>query len=64
MSWVIAVVISFIVLLAFRIKVSFPRSVFEIAIVAVLIALAGYSWQGSPEMMGNPVSPKMAAGQP
>ena len=56
MSWVIAVAISAFVLISFRLKASFPRTVFEIAVVAVLIALAGYSWQGSPDMPGNPVS--------
>lgn len=64
MSWGIAVAISLIVLMAFHFKASFPRSVFEIALVAVLAALAGYSWQGSPDMAGNPVSAKMVDGQP
>lgn len=56
MSWIIVIVISLIVLLAFRFKASFPRSVFEIAIVAVLVALAGYSWQGSPDLPEHPAS--------
>lgn len=29
----------------------------ELTGVAVLIALAGYGWQGSPDMPGNPISP-------
>lgn len=64
MSWVIAIAISLVLLMAFRFKASFPRSVFEIAIVAVLIALAGYSWQGSPDMAGKPAFAKMGDGQP
>jgi hypothetical protein len=56
MSWIIAAAISLIVLMAFRFKGSFPRSAFELALVAVLVALAGYSWQGRPDMPGNPAA--------
>jgi cytochrome c-type biogenesis protein CcmH len=33
------------------------RLALELAGAAILIALAGYGWQGSPDMAGNPVSP-------
>lgn len=31
-----------------------PRTVLELAVVASLIALAGYAWQGSPDLAGSP----------
>ncbi|MEQ1498844.1 MAG: hypothetical protein ABL914_09285 [Novosphingobium sp.] len=32
------------------------RAALELAGAAILIALAGYGWLGSPDMPGNPVS--------
>ena len=34
-----------------------PRAALEVAAAALLLALAGYAWQGNPGMPGNPVSP-------
>lgn len=33
------------------------RLALELAGAAILVALAGYGWQGSPDMAGNPVTP-------
>ena len=32
------------------------RQALEICAAALLIGIAGYAWQGSPDMEGNPVS--------
>jgi cytochrome c-type biogenesis protein CcmH len=32
------------------------RTAFELAIVAILVGLAGYAWQGSPSLAGSPVT--------
>ena len=32
-----------------------PRLALEIVGAVLLVALAGYAWQGSPDMPGNPV---------
>ena len=32
------------------------RQALEICAAALLIGIAGYAWQGSPELEGNPVS--------
>jgi uncharacterized membrane protein YfcA len=33
------------------------RLALELAGAAILVALAGYGWQGKPDMAGNPVTP-------
>ena len=39
-----------------------PRLALELAAVAILIALAGYSWQGTPDMPGRPVDHTVPVG--
>lgn len=56
MIWIIALVLGGSVLLALKASGQCPRGALEIGAVAVLIALAGYSWQGKPDMPGHPVS--------
>jgi len=55
MVWVIACLLGSAVMLLLRASGKCSRAALELAGVAVLIALAGYSWQGSPEMAGHPV---------
>ena len=33
-----------------------PRLALNVAAAALLLALAGYAWQGSPGMLGKPVT--------
>lgn len=55
-GWLIAFALAGLVLLALWRSRMVSRAGLEIALVAVLIAMAGYAWQGSPDMAGNPVS--------
>lgn len=36
------------------------RQALEICAAALLIGIAGYAWQGSPDMPGNPVAARTA----
>jgi cytochrome c-type biogenesis protein CcmH len=38
------------------------RTALEIAVVAILIGLAGYAWQGSPSLLGAPANQNSATG--
>lgn len=55
MGWAIVSMLSAVAILLLYASGRCPRAALEIGAVAVLIALAGYSWQGSPEMDGHPV---------
>lgn len=55
MIWIVAITMAGAVLLALKISGKCPRMALEIGAVAVLVALAGYSWQGRPDMPGNRV---------
>ncbi|MBI1403154.1 MAG: hypothetical protein GC147_08075 [Porphyrobacter sp.] len=60
-GWLIALVLAgatFVFLAAGRNR---TRDALEVVAAAVVLALAGYAWQGSPGMPGHPVSP--ATGQ-
>ena len=41
-----------------------PRPALEIIGAALLLAIAGYGWQGSPGMPGKPVSAPIRQNQP
>lgn len=62
MGWIVALVLSGGVLAGLHLSGRLARPAVEIAVVAMLIALAGYGWQGSPDMAGNPVSQVPEAG--
>ena len=55
-GWLIALALAGLVLILLWRSRLIPREGMEIALVALLIALAGYSWQGSPDLPGHPVS--------
>ena len=55
-GWLIAFALAGLVLLALWRSRRVSRAGLEITLVAVLIALAGYAWQGSPGMAGHPIS--------
>lgn len=56
MAWVIACMLSIGAVLLLYASGKCSRLALEIAVASVLIALAGYSWEGSPDMPGNPVA--------
>ncbi|HEY6869804.1 MAG TPA: hypothetical protein VI199_08610 [Novosphingobium sp.] len=56
MGWVFAVVLAALVLLGLQASGRCSRLALEIAAAALLAGLAGYGWQGSPDLAGRPVA--------
>ena len=56
MGWVIAIVLPGLAWLGLAASGRCSRLALELAAVAGLLALAGYAWQGRPDMAGHPVS--------
>lgn len=54
-GWLIALTLAGLTLVFLRLPEKRSREAFEIVLVAVIVALAGYAWQGSPGMAGSPV---------
>lgn len=56
MGWVIAIVLPVLAWLGLAASGRCSRLALELAAVAGLLALAGYAWQGRPDLPGHPVS--------
>lgn len=56
MGWVVAVLMAVLSWIGLWRSGRVPRIALEIVGAALLLALAGYGWQGSPGMPGKPVS--------
>jgi cytochrome c-type biogenesis protein CcmH len=61
MGWLIAMIFAVLTFAALYLSKRCSRLSLELTGAVILIALAGYGWQGSPDMPGNPVSPPAAA---
>lgn len=57
MGWVIALLMAALAWIGLWRSGRCPRAALEVAAAALLLALAGYGWQGSPGMMGKVVIP-------
>lgn len=55
MGWIAALLLGALTFGALRASGRCPRLALEICGAAILVALAGYGWQGSPGMPGHPV---------
>lgn len=55
MAWVVVFAFAAVVLIVLLRFARLPRSALEIAVVAVIVALVGYAFQGAPEKPGSPV---------
>lgn len=62
MGWVFASIFAAASFLGLYMSGRSSRLALELAAVAVLVALAGYGWQGSPDLPGQPTSPAMQTG--
>jgi len=57
MGWVFAAILAAAAFAALYFSRRCSRQALELAGAAILVALAGYGWQGSPDQAGNPVRP-------
>jgi cytochrome c-type biogenesis protein CcmH len=58
MGWLFAATLAAATFAALYFSRRCSRQALELAGVAVLVALVGYAWQGSPDQPGNPVHPR------
>jgi cytochrome c-type biogenesis protein CcmH len=56
MGWLFPLLFGGATLVALKLSGRLNRTALELAVVAVLIGLAGYAWQGSPTVGGSPVA--------
>lgn len=55
MGWVFVIGLAALSMLALYLSGRCSRMALEVAAAALLIGVAGYGWQGSPNMAGQPV---------
>lgn len=60
MGWVILTVLCSATLLGLWHYGRISRTALELLAAALTLAIAGYAWQGSPDMMGHPVAAKLS----
>ena len=56
MGWLFAIGLAGLGFLGLYLSKRLSRAALLIAAAAITFAVAGYGWQGSPRMAGNPVS--------
>lgn len=56
MGWIFALGFAAMSLLALAANKRVPRLALELAAAFLLVGIAGYAWQGSPDMLGNPIA--------
>lgn len=56
MGWIFVVGFALLVFTGLWLSGRCSRLALEVAAAALLVGVAGYGWQGSPDMPGNPVS--------
>lgn len=54
MGWFFPLLFAALIVIAMARFAKAPRAALELAVVAALIGLAGYAWQGSPNLPGSP----------
>lgn len=57
MGWIAAILFAMLTGLALHASGRCSRLALEIIAAALLVGLAGYGWQGSPDLAGHPVHP-------
>jgi cytochrome c-type biogenesis protein CcmH len=55
MGWIFPILFATITLGGLKLSGRLNRTAFELAVVAGLISLAGYAWQGAPSLGGSPI---------
>lgn len=62
MGWMLVLALALVTFAGLWFSKRCSRMALEMAAAAILIAVAGYAWQGSPNMAGQPVDRSSAAG--
>lgn len=55
MGWFFAIILAGLSLLALLVSGRLSRAALEMAVAFLIAALAGYAWQGSPDLPGHSV---------
>lgn len=55
MGWLFAIGFAALALIALRLSGRCSRVALELAAAALLVGIAGYAWQGRPQLPGRPV---------
>jgi cytochrome c-type biogenesis protein CcmH/NrfG len=64
MGWLGILVTAALVLIALWKLARFNRTALQLAAAALLVAMAGYAWQGRPSLPGKPVPPPVRVAKP
>lgn len=64
MGWLLILILAAIVLISLWKFGSFDRGALQLLAAGILLAMAGYAWQGSPELAGKPVPPPVRLNLP
>jgi cytochrome c-type biogenesis protein CcmH len=56
MGWLFPILFGGVTLAGLKYSGRLNRTAFELALVATLIGLAGYAWQGKPSLGGSPIA--------
>ena len=64
MGWLLIIAFSAITAIGLWRLGKMPRAVLELSGAALFLGLAGYAWQGSPDMIGHPVASADSAPEP
>lgn len=56
MGWLMLALVCVLTMLGLWRSQRLSKGALELAAAALLIAVAGYAWQGSPNMSGQPIS--------
>jgi hypothetical protein len=54
MGWLFPILFAVAILAGLKLSGRLSRTALELALVAMLVGLAGYAWQGSPTMSESP----------
>lgn len=63
MGWLFLIVLAALTFGALWKSGRLDRTALELAAVAILIGVAGYTWQGTPDLAGSPATQKTTVGQ-
>jgi uncharacterized membrane protein YfbV (UPF0208 family) len=56
MGWLFPILFAVAILAGLKLSGRLSRTALELALVAMLVGLAGYAWQGSPTMSESPAA--------